>query len=256
MGKRLPSINSTADEHLLHASPDEAFRHTDPWRVMRIQSEFVKGFDALAPLGKAVTIFGSARTPVTDEVYKAAVETARLMGTAGFSIITGGGPGIMQAGNEGARRAGVPSIGLNIELPFEQHINPYADLSVEFRYFFVRKTMLVKYAQAFVVFPGGFGTLDELTEALTLIQTGKIHNFPIVLYGTQFWQGFLDWLKKDVLGSKYISDPDLDLMFITDSPEEAKNFIVSAIEGRAGQKERESAVLEETARAYGGEGAI
>jgi len=166
----------TEDQQLLETpqAAQKLFTHTDPWRVMRIMGEFVEGFDDLAELGQAVTIFGSARVKPDHPQYHQATEVARLLGEAGFAIITGGGPGIMEAGNLGAREAGVQSIGLNIELPFEQGTNPYVDLAINFRYFFVRKTMFVKYAQAFVIFPGGFGTMDELFEALTLIQTDKV----------------------------------------------------------------------------------
>jgi uncharacterized protein (TIGR00730 family) len=240
----------TADEHFLKTTVDDSFRHTDPWRVMRIQSEFVRGFDNLAGIKQAVTIFGSARTVVEDPYYSAAVETSRLLGESGFAIITGGGPGIMQAGNEGGRAAKVKSIGLNIELPFEQHVNPFCDRSVEFRYFFVRKTMLVKYSQAFVIFPGGFGTLDELMEALTLIQTGKIHNFPVVLYGSEYWKGLLDWLRDTVMVRGNISAHDLNLLNVTDSPEETRDIVVAAFEGCAERRESEIAAVRATARIY------
>ena len=181
----------TEDERLLRGAAlgDTPFYETDTWRVMRIMSEFVEGFDTLANTGRAVTIFGSARTKPGDPHYETAVSVARKLGEAGYSIITGGGPGIMQAGNQGAAAAGVPSIGLNIELPFEQHINPYVDIAIDFRYFFARKVMLVKYAQAFVIFPGGFGTMDELFESLTLIQTGKVQNFPVILFDSGYWSG-------------------------------------------------------------------
>jgi hypothetical protein len=247
--------NGTADERLLKSPTAEQaqFLHSDPWRVLRIQSEFVKGFDALAGLGRAVTIFGSARTSLDDPMYLATVETGRLLGEAGFSIITGGGPGIMQAGNQGAREAGVTSVGLNIELPFEQHINPFTDIDVEFRYFMVRKTMLVKYAQAFVIFPGGFGTLDELMEAITLIQTGKIRNFPLILFGRSYWQGLIDWLRGTVLARGNISPEDMDLMVLTDSPVEVRDVILAAIEGKSSPiAAREEAALRETARVYAG----
>jgi len=199
----------------------------ESWRVFRIMGEFVEGFDELTHLGPAVSIFGSARTRSDDPAYQKCVETARLLGEAGFSIITGGGPGIMQAANQGAHEAGVPSVGLNIELPFEQDLNPYADLKIHFRYFFVRKTMFVKYAQAFVIFPGGFGTLDELFESLTLIQTGKIRDFPLVLFGSKYWKGLLDWLAGSVEAEGKISPQDLNLIMITDSPREVVDHIVT-----------------------------
>jgi uncharacterized protein (TIGR00730 family) len=212
----------TADSHLL-ASPSDAhdFTATDPWRVLRIMGEFVSGFDALADVGPAVTIFGSARTSKDDPDYEAARRTAELIGEAGFTVITGGGPGIMEAANHGARAAGAGSVGLNIELPFEQDVNPYVDYSIDFRYFFVRKTMLVKYSQAFVIFPGGYGTLDELFESLVLIQTGKIQNFPVVLYGKRYWQGMIDWLRDTMLPGGKIAAADLDLLLLADTPEEA-----------------------------------
>lgn len=232
-----PSLNRAArtgkpteDQQLLESPrPGQAlFTHTDPWRVLRIQSEFVDGFDTLASLGPAVTLFGSARVKADDPMYAQAMEVARLLGKAGFTIITGGGPGIMEAGNRGAREAGTQSVGLNIQLPFEQGINPYVDIGIEFHYFFVRKTMFVKYAEAFVIFPGGFGTLDELFEALTLIQTGKIQNFPIILFGSAYWQGLLDWFRTAALNEGKIAAADLDLLIVTDSPAEACDIIVRA----------------------------
>lgn len=221
----------TQDEKLLVTPrPEQAgFTDTDPWRVMRIQGEFVEGFEALAGLGPAVSLFGSARTPVDDPVYQAAVETARLLAEAGLVIITGGGPGIMEAGNKGAMLAGGVSVGLNIELPYEQHFNPYLDISINFRYFFARKVMFVKYAQAFVIFPGGFGTLDELFEALTLVQTNKISNFPVILFGSAYWSGLLRWIKDTLLAGGRISPEDLDLIRVTDSPAEVCDLVVQAM---------------------------
>ena len=217
------------------------FTQTDPWRVFRIMGEFVEGFDALADLGPAVTIFGSARVKQDNPQYSAAVEVARLLGEAGFTIITGGGPGIMEAGNLGAKLAGVRSVGLGIELPFEQGINQYVELPIEFRYFFVRKTMFVKYAEGYVIFPGGFGTLDELFEALTLIQTGKIVNFPVVLFGSDYWSGLLGWLRETMQAEGKISADDLKLLIITDSPTEARDIIVSAREQRWREEQEEGA---------------
>ena len=214
----------TAFEHL--EEPPSAAVRGDSWRVFRIMGEFVEGFDELTHLGPAVSNFGSARTAPEDPMYQECVTTARLLGEAGFSIITGGGPGMMQAANQGAHEAGAPSVGLNIELPFEQDLNPYADLKIHFRYFFVRKTMFVKYAQAFVIFPGGFGTLDELFESLTLIQTGKIQDFPLVLYGSEYWGGLVDWLENTLKANGAISPEDTDLIKITDSPEEVVDHIV------------------------------
>lgn len=247
---------ATADERLLQAPavgvPD--FVNTDPWRVLRIQSEFVEGFDALAALGPAVTLFGSARTHDGDPMYQAAYETSRLLGETGLAIITGGGPGIMEAANRGAREAGTTSVGLNIELPFEQHINPYVDISVEFRYFFARKTMLIKYAQAFVIFPGGFGTLDELFESLTLIQTGKIKNFPVILFGTAYWQGLLDWAKETLLREGKIAEADLGLLLTTDSPEKVRDVILEAMRGQGERREQEERAHATTRRVYAAPG--
>ncbi|MBW3570426.1 MAG: TIGR00730 family Rossman fold protein [Gemmatimonadetes bacterium] len=225
---------ATEDERLLQ-SPAEApqaedFTRSDPWRVFRIMGEFVEGFDSLARIGPAVTIFGSARTPADHPQYAQARETARLLGQAGFGIITGGGPGVMEAANRGARDAGVLSIGCNIELPFEQGINPYVDVAINFRYFFVRKTMFVKYAEAFVIFPGGFGTLDELFEAMTLIQTGKVRDFPVVLVGSDYWRGLLDWIRDRLVVEGKVSPEDVDLVTVTDSPEEAVRVIVECYE--------------------------
>jgi len=219
----------TEDEKLLQqSSPPIDFTRTDPWRVMRIMGEFIEGFDTLASVDKAVTIFGSARIGPDDPHYDAAVETARLLTRAGFAVITGAGPGIMEAGNKGARLEGGRSIGCNIELPFEQGANPYVDTLVNFRYFFVRKTMFIKYSVAFIIFPGGFGTLDELFEALTLIQTGKIYRFPVILFGRYYWAGLLRWLQTRVLTEGKISAGDLDLMLVTDDPAEAVQAIVTA----------------------------
>lgn len=222
---------ATEDERLLLPSRPEqiAFTETDPWRVLRIMGEFVEGFDSLANLGPAVTIFGSARVKPGDGVYEQAMEVARLLGDAGLGIITGGGPGIMEAGNRGAQKAGACSVGLNIELPFEQGLNPHVDISIEFHYFFVRKTMFVKYAEAFIIFPGGFGTMDELFESLTLIQTGKIRNFPVVLFGSAYWNGLLQWLKDTMLDNGMISPADLDLLHVTDSPEDTRDYILRVL---------------------------
>lgn len=238
----------TADEQLLLA-PHEGtpFNRTDTWRVLRIMSEFVDGFDELATLGPAVTIFGSARLKPDNAYYQAAVETARLIGEAGFAIITGGGPGIMEAGNQGGQLAGVASVGLNIELPFEQHVNPYTTQSLEFRYFFVRKTMLVKYATAFVFFPGGFGTLDELFEAITLVQTGKVHNFPVILYGATYWEGLIAWLRSGACANHMLSDAELALLQVVDTPAAVRDIIVSASADFAA---REQAAYDEVVRTH------
>jgi len=235
----------TEDEKLLQQTgPRIDFTRTDPWRVMRIMGEFIEGFDTLAPIEKAVTIFGSARIGPDDPHYDAAVETARLLAEAGFAIITGAGPGIMEAGNKGAQLGGGRSIGCNIELPFEQGANPYVDTLVNFKYFFVRKTMFIKYSVAFIIFPGGFGTLDELFEALTLIQTGKIYRFPVILFGRYYWAGLLRWLQARVLSEGKISEGDLDLMLVTDDPTEAVQAILSAYKslGKTGGEQFEEAV--------------
>jgi uncharacterized protein (TIGR00730 family) len=198
----------------------------DSWRVFRIMGEFVEGFDTLAQIGPAVSIFGSARIKPDDAMYEAARETAALLAEAGFAIITGGGPGIMEAANRGAVDVGGDSVGCNIELPFEQGMNAYVKTAINFRYFFVRKTMFVKYAEAFIIFPGGFGTMDELFEALTLIQTGKVSNFPVVLFGTTYWQGLIDWLGHVMLAGGKIAADDLKLLVITDSPAEAARVVI------------------------------
>ncbi|HEY7358216.1 MAG TPA: TIGR00730 family Rossman fold protein [Ktedonobacterales bacterium] len=203
------------------------FTHTDPWRVFRIMGEFVEGFDTLAHIHPAVTFFGSARAHPDDPMYEAAFQTSRRLAQAGFNIITGGGPGIMEAANCGAVEGGSKSVGCNIELPHEQSVNAYVQISINFRYFFVRKTMFVKYAEGFVIFPGGFGTMDELFEALTLIQTGKVEMFPIILFGSQYWGGLLDWIKTLMLAEGKIAPEDLELMQITDSPEEVAQIILS-----------------------------
>ncbi len=217
----------TDDEILLRSpEPDDSYRTSDSWRVFRIMSEFVGGFDSLASITRGVSIFGSARTPEDDPMYGAAQELARLLAEANFEIITGGGPGIMEAANRGAYEAGKVSVGCNIELPFEQMPNPYQTKSLTFKYFMVRKTMFVKYSNAYVIFPGGFGTMDELFEALTLIQTRKIRNFPVVLFGSQYWRGLLQWITSVMLNEKYISPPDLALMHLTDSPKDAVDFII------------------------------
>lgn len=242
------NLRATEDERLLKIPEREdiAFLHTDPWRVFRIMSEFVQGFDELAGLGPAVTLFGSARVTQDDPIYPMAVEVARLLGEAGFSIITGGGPGFMEAGNRGAREAGARSIGLNIELPFEQYVNRYVDVPVQFQYFFVRKTMFVKYASGFVIFPGGFGTLDELFESLTLIQTGKIKNFPVVLFGSDFWGGLMRWMEEQLVSQGKIGPEDLDLIKILDDPVEVRDFIVKAIQGADFQAEKEERARQNT----------
>ncbi len=248
-GRARRNRRPTEDERLLarpRANTD--FLSTDTWRVLRIMGEFVDGFEALADVGPAVTIFGSARVGPDDPLYQTAVDVARTLGEAGFTIITGGGPGIMEAGNRGAREAGARSVGLNIELPFEQHLNPYVDTSVTFRYFFVRKMMLVKYAQAFIIFPGGFGTLDELFEALTLVQTGKVRNFPIILFGSAYWSGLLTWLRETVLPARKIAAADVDLLIVSDSIEEVRDLIVRSTYDAQWRAGTEAAAQEVTRR--------
>ncbi|MDQ3369411.1 MAG: TIGR00730 family Rossman fold protein [Myxococcota bacterium] len=217
----------TEDQKLLDEPSRPDFRRDEAWRVMRITSELVEGLDNLAQLDKAVSIFGSARTPPDDPYYAAARQTAALLASEGFAIITGGGPGIMEAANRGARDVQGRSIGCNIELPFEQGSNPYIDTLISFRYFFVRKTMFIKYSSAFINFPGGYGTLDELFEALTLIQTGKISNFPVVLFGKAYWSGLLAWLREQPLAGGKIGPADLELLQLTDDPEEAAEMVAA-----------------------------
>src|SRR6266702_3338599 len=205
----MPHERVREEEHAFERALHLDFTYTDPWRVLRIMSEFVNGFDALAHIPPSVAIFGSARTKPDDPMYTLAVKTARLLDKAGFGIITGGGPGIMEAANKGAQEGGNLSIGCNIELPFEQEHNSYLDIALDFRYFFVRKTMFVKYAEAFVIFPGGFGTMDELFEALTLIQTKKVSHFPVILYGSAYWSGLIHWIRETMLLEKNIGPADL-----------------------------------------------
>ncbi|MDG3002755.1 TIGR00730 family Rossman fold protein [Paludisphaera mucosa] len=245
LNPRMKAAEPTEDEQLLNrATTSEkrppsprmpelgAFTHEEPWRVLRIQGEFVHGINALAEVGAAVSVFGSARLGEADPLYADARKLGRLLSEAGFAVITGGGPGIMEAANRGAQEAGGYSIGCNIELPFEQATNPYTDLSINFRYFFVRKTMFVKFSDGFVIFPGGFGTLDELFEALTLVQTRKIKRFPILLYGKAYWQGLIDWVVSTLLERKTISPEDMNLLIATDSLEEIRDVLVECYQTR------------------------
>jgi uncharacterized protein (TIGR00730 family) len=220
-----PDATMTEDEKLFSRSTRPAFLSEDPWRVLRILSEFVDGFDALAEVGPAVTVFGSARVAEGSPVYEQARDIGRRLARDGWAVITGGGPGIMEAANRGCQEAGGLSIGCNIELPHEQSVNAYVDLAVEFRYFFARKTMFVKYADAFVIMPGGFGTLDELFEALTLIQTGKIRHFPVVLVGTEYWAGLLAWARDTLIADGTVTEADLALLTLTDDPAEACELV-------------------------------
>jgi uncharacterized protein (TIGR00730 family) len=222
---RKESDLGTQDERLLQTPRGEEFLHTDTWRVFRIMGEFVQGFEDLAQITNGVAIFGSARTLPDDPSYQAARETAALLARAGFAVITGGGPGIMEAANRGAFEAGGASVGCNIELPDEQKPNQYQTLSLKFKYFFVRKMMFVKYSNAFIIFPGGFGTLDELFESLTLIQTKKIRDFPVVLYGTQYWGSMIEWIRDTVLSEGKIAGQDLKLLHLTDSPSEIVEIV-------------------------------
>jgi uncharacterized protein (TIGR00730 family) len=222
------SPGSTQDEQLLESPRPDEFTHTDTWRVFRIMGEFVEGFDELATLTRGISIFGSARTKSDHPDYEAARETAALLAKEGFAVITGGGPGIMEAANRGAFEAGGLSIGCNIELPFEQKPNAYQTKSLTFKYFFVRKMMFVKYSLGFVIFPGGFGTFDELFEALTLIQTKKIRDFPVVLFGSQYWSGLLKWIGDVVLPDGKIAEHDLKLFHITDSPKEVVEIVTKS----------------------------
>lgn len=212
---------STTDQRLLDAGGPSDWVHTDPWRVLRIQSEFIEGFGTLAELPPAISVFGSARTPASSPEYEAGVRIGRGLVEAGFAVITGGGPGAMEAANKGACEANGMSVGLGIELPFEQGLNKYVDIGLNFRYFFVRKMMFVKYAQGFVVLPGGLGTLDELFEALTLVQTQKVTRFPIVLFGTEYWGGLVDWLRGTVIAGGKAAEKDLLLFHVTDDVDEA-----------------------------------
>src|SRR5687767_11386809 len=222
---REPVERTTQDEQLLESPRADEFTHTDPWRVFRIMGEFVEGFDELATLNRGISIFGSARSKPDDPDYKAAEETAALLVAEGFAVITGGGPGVMEAANKGAFEAGRLSVGCNIELPFEQRPNAYQTKSLTFKYFFVRKMMFVKYSLGFIIFPGGFGTFDELFEALTLIQTKKIRNFPVVLYGSSYWSGLMDWFRQAVLAEGKISEIDMSIFQVVDSPREVLEIV-------------------------------
>jgi uncharacterized protein (TIGR00730 family) len=220
--------DSTTDQRLLDSRGPTDWVHTDPWRVLRMQAEFVEGFGALAELGPAIAVFGSARLRPGHPSYDLAVTLGRRLVEEGFAVITGGGPGAMEAANKGASEADGVSVGLGIELPFESGLNEWVDVGINFRYFFARKTMFVKYSQGFVVLPGGFGTMDELFEALTLVQTGKVTRFPIALVGSEYWSGLVDWLRGTLLASGTISEGDLDLFFVTDDVEEVVARMVAA----------------------------
>ena len=229
----------TTDQRLLDSRGPSDWVHTDPWRVLRIQSEFVEGFGLLAELPQAVSVFGSARTPSDHPEYAAAQAIGGALARAGYAVITGGGPGTMEAVNRGASEAGGISVGLGIELPFEQRLNDWVDIGINFRYFFARKTMFVKYAQAFVIMPGGFGTMDELFESLTLVQTRKVTRFPVILYGTAYWGGLLDWIRTSVLPDGKISAPDIDLLTVTDSVDEIVARVIESAQEHSVQANAE-----------------
>ncbi len=238
-GRALPE--STYDQRLLDTRGSVDWLHQDPWRVLRIESEFVEGFGLLAEVGPAVSVFGSARVKPGSEYYELGERVGRGLVEAGYAVITGGGPGIMEAGNKGANEEGL-SVGLGIELPFEQQLNAHLDIGISFRYFFVRKTMFIKYSQAFVVLPGGFGTLDELFEALTLVQTGKITRFPVVLVGRAFWEPLVEWFRGVLVAEGMVSPEDPDLLHLTDDPEEVVRVIVEAHREEGRRHEEELAV--------------
>ena len=225
-GDQIPRL--TADASLLQTEHSSDWKHTDPWRVLRIQSEFVEGFEALAKVGPAISVFGSARTSPDDPLYECARRIGELLVERGYAVITGGGPGMMEAANRGAWEAGGTSVGLGIELPHEQSMNRWINRGVNFRYFFARKTMFVKYSQGFIVMPGGFGTMDELFESATLVQTGKIRSFPLVLVGTAYWSGLVDWIRSSMADAGMISPGDVDLLHVVDDPEEAVRLATGA----------------------------
>ena len=228
-GEPDPSLNgTTTDQRLLDRRSGSDWVHTDPWRVLRIQAEFVEGFGLLAELPRAVSVFGSARTSRDSPYYEVGVRLGAALAEAGHAVITGGGPGAMEAANRGASEAGGISVGLGIELPFEQELNEWVDVGILFRYFFVRKTMFVKYAQAFVILPGGFGTLDELFEALTLVQTRKVTRFPVILFGSAYWSGLVDWIRSAMVAQGTVSEADLDLLHVTDDIAEVIAVIQAA----------------------------
>jgi uncharacterized protein (TIGR00730 family) len=229
--RRQSHTGSTTDQRLLDGHGPGDWVHTDPWRVLRIQAEFVEGFGLLAEIGPAITVFGSARTPMDHPEYEIGRRIGEGLARAGYGVITGGGPGVMEAVNRGAVEGGGVSIGLGIELPFEQGLNSWVDIGIDFRYFFVRKTMFVKYAQGFVVLPGGLGTLDELFEALTLVQTKKVTRFPIVLFGTSYWQGLVDWVRSTLVVGGKASAVDLELFHLTDDVDEAVRLVTKESDG-------------------------
>ena len=240
----------TTDQRLLDRRGSSDWVHTDPWRVLRIQSEFVEGFGLLAELPRAVSVFGSARTTPSHPEYATGLALGAALARAGFAVITGGGPGTMEAVNRGTSEAGGVSVGLGVELPFEQQLNNWVDIGITFRYFFARKTMFVKYAQAFVILPGGFGTLDELFEALTLVQTHKVTRFPVILFGREYWKGLVDWLTSTVLPAGKISSADPELLTLTDDVDEAVATIVAAASSQSVQAEAEERAYQQAQRLH------
>ena len=240
----------TTDQRLLDQRGPSDWVHTDPWRVLRIQSEFVEGFGLLAELPRAVSVFGSARTTPSHPEYATGLALGAALARAGFAVITGGGPGTMEAVNRGTSEAGGVSVGLGVELPFEQRLNDWVDIGINFRYFFARKTMFVKYAQAFVILPGGFGTLDELFEALTLVQTRKVTRFPVILFGREYWKGLVDWLTTTVFPAGKISSTDLELLTLTDDVDEAVATIVAAAFSQSAQAKVEERAYEQAQRVH------
>ena len=247
---RATENTGTTDQRLLESNGPSNWLHTDPWRVLRIQAEFVEGFGLLAELPKAVSVFGSARTPVDSPEYAQGRQLGAALVKAGYAVITGGGPGAMESANRGASEAGGESIGLGIELPFENRLNDWVDIGINFRYFFARKTMFVKYAQAFVILPGGFGTLDEMFEALTLVQTRKVTRFPVILLGTAYWSGLLEWIKNTVVTQGKAGPADVELIQVTDSVEEAVAMIQAAEAERSSQERAESAAADDLRAAH------
>lgn len=230
---RIPLDLATEDEQLLERAPEPTFQHTDTWRALRILAEFVEGFDAMAAVGPAVTVFGSSRVRPGSETYELARSIGQRLAEAGYAVITGGGPGVMEAANRGCQEGGGLSVGCSIELPHEQGQNAYVDLGIDFRYFFARKVMFVKYADAFVIMPGGFGTLDELFEALTLIQTGKVRHFPVILVGSAYWSGLLGWIRDTLLADGNVGSDDLGLLQVTDDPDHVVELIQASLPGLA-----------------------
>jgi uncharacterized protein (TIGR00730 family) len=237
---------STTDQRLLDTRGPTDWVHADPWRVLRIQSEFVEGFGLLAELPRAVTVFGSARTPRDAPEYATGRALGKALADAGWAVITGGGPGAMEGANRGTSEAGGLSVGLGIELPFEQHLNEWVDLGLNFRYFFARKTMFVKYSQGFVILPGGFGTMDELFEALTLVQTRKVNQFPVILLGSAYWAGLVDWIRSTMLGHGYIGPADIDLLTVTDDVDEVVRILAAADAARPDRQSPPPATGDET----------